>query len=435
MLDAIGVSSVDDLFLDIPENLRIARLNLPDGASEWNVSREMRDLAARNANLDDYACFLGAGAYDHFIPAVVRAITSRGEFSTPYTPYQPEVSQGTLQAIFEYQSLICALTGMDVSNASMYDGASGFAEAGLLCLNVGKRTELLVSESVHPEYRQTLRTYLRSAGTAYVETKYDRKTGVTDLDALRSRLSPNVAGVLVQHPNFFGCLEPMTEIGELARANGSLFVASVNPVSLGALNPPSSYGADVVVGEGQSLGNPIAFGGPYLGFFAVTDKLMRRIPGRLAGETHDLEGRRACLLTLRAREQDIRREKATSNICTNQALNALAACVHLSALGKSGFRDVAVLNARKAHYARDRFVEAGFPTRFAAPFFNEFAVEFPGSVVGLNRHLLAKRLIGGLPLGRFSPELERCALVAVTENRTRDEIDRYVEESRAFFGV
>lgn len=433
MLEAIGVSSVDDLFLDIPEHLRRVRWNLPEGASEFSVSQEVRALAAQNANLDEYACFLGGGAYDHFIPAVVRALVSRGEFATAYTPYQPEVSQGTLQAIFEYQSLICALTGMDVSNASMYDGASAFAEAGLLCRNVSRREMLLVAESAHPEYRQTLHTYLRGVGAPYLEVPYDRKRGVTDLEALRTALSSEVGGVLVQHPNFFGCLEPMEEIRALSRNAGALLAASVNPISLGVLKPPADYGADVVVGEGQPLGNPIAFGGPYLGFFAVKEALTRRIPGRLAGETHDLEGRRAYVLTLRAREQDIRREKATSNICTNQALNALAACIYLAALGKKGFREVALLNLQKAHYARDRFAEAGFSSRFEAPFFNEFVVEFPGSVSELNRHLLSKRILGGLPLERFDPQLQRCALIAVTENRTREEIDRYVDEARAFF--
>lgn len=428
MLDAIGVDSIDDLFLDIPEELRIARLDLPDGLSEMDTLRHLRSFAGRNANLDDYVSFLGAGAYDHFIPAVVGAITSRGEFATAYTPYQPEVSQGTLQAIFEYQSLICALTDMDVSNASLYDGASATAEAALLALNVGrKRDEIVVARSVHPEYRATVRTYLTGASATCVEAPYDPATGVTDLAALRRLVSERTAGVVVQQPNFFGGLEPTAEIGDIARGAGAQYIANVNPISLALLKPPGAYGADVVVGEGQPLGAEVSYGGPYLGFFAVTEKLMRRTPGRLVGETRDVDGKRANVLTLRAREQDIRREKATSNICTNQSLNALAACVYMCAMGKEGIQEVAELCLRKAHYLRDRLCDLpGIEPLFSAPYFHEFAVRLPGDVAATMSALADRGFLGGVPLGRFDPGLSDCALLAVTERRTRDEMDRFV---------
>ena len=425
MLSAIGVEAIDDLFNDIPQALRIARLNLPHGMSELEVARHLAALAEQNANLNEYACFLGAGAYDHFVPSVVRALTARGEFATAYTPYQPEVSQGSLQAIFEYQTMICELTGMPVSNASMYDGASALAESALLTTAASRtRGDILIAKSVHPDYRATVATYMQGHDESPQEIPYDDKTGAIRLDILESMLSDKTAGVLIQHPNLFGALEPMAEIGDLVKRAGASFVASVNPVSLGLLAPPSAYGADIVVGEGQPLGNAISFGGPYLGFFAVSEALTRKIPGRLIGETHDLEGRRANVMTLRAREQDIRREKATSNICTNQALNALAACIHLSAIGKEGFRKLAELNAQKAHYAAAQLASIhGFRTRFTAPFFNEFVVECPQDVGVLNRALRKQKILGGLELRRYYPELGHSALIAVTEMRTRAEID------------
>lgn len=428
MLGAIGVDSIDDLFLDIPDELRIARLDLPDGLSEMDTLRHLRSFADQNANLDEYVSFLGAGAYDHFIPAVVGAITSRGEFATAYTPYQPEVSQGTLQAIFEYQSLICALTDMDVANASLYDGASATAEAALLALNAGKkRDEIVMVGGVHPEYRETVRTYLTGASAPCVDAPIDASTGTTDLDALRCLVSDRTAGVIVQHPNFYGALEPTAEIGEIAHASGALYIANVNPISLALLTPPGAYGADVVVGEGQPLGNDVAYGGPYLGFFAVTEKLMRRTPGRLVGETRDVDGKRANLLTLRAREQDIRREKATSNICTNQSLNALAACVYMCAMGKQGIQEVADLCLRKAHYLRDRLCELpGVEPAFSAPYFHEFALRMPGDMDATMTALAERGFLGGVPLGRFDASLSDCALLAVTERRTREEMDRFV---------
>ncbi|MEO2006177.1 MAG: aminomethyl-transferring glycine dehydrogenase subunit GcvPA, partial [Candidatus Poribacteria bacterium] len=403
-------------------------LDLPDGLSEMETLRHLRSFADQNANLDEYVSFLGAGAYDHFIPAVVGAITSRGEFATAYTPYQPEVSQGTLQAIFEYQSLICALTDMDVANASLYDGASATAEAALLALNAGKkRDEIVMVGGVHPEYRETVRTYLTGASATCVDAPIDASTGTTDLDALRQLVSDRTAGVIVQQPNFYGALEPTVEIGEIAHAAGALYIANVNPISLALVTPPGAYGADVVVGEGQPLGNDGAYGGPYLGFFAVTAKLMRRTPGRLVGETSDVDGKRANVLTLRAREQDIRREKATSNICTNQSLNALAACVYMCAMGKQGIQEVADLCLRKAHYLRDRLCELpGVEPAFSAPYFHEFALRMPGDMDATMTALAERGFLGGVPLGRFDASLSDCALLAVTERRTREEMDRFV---------
>jgi glycine dehydrogenase subunit 1 len=428
MLDAIGVDTIDDLFLDISEELRIARSGLPDGLSEMDTLRHMHALAGQNANLDEYVSFLGAGSYDHFIPSVVGAMTSRGEFATAYTPYQPEVSQGTLQSIFEYQSLICALTGLDVSNASLYDGASATAEAVLLALNVGRgRDDIVLVGGLHPEYRATVATYLTGQSATFVDAPRDAASGVTDLDALRQLVGDTTAAVAVQHPNFFGCLEPTAEIGAVAKDAGAQFVAVVNPISLAVLAPPGEYGADIAVGEGQPLGNDVSYGGPSLGFFAVTDKLMRRTPGRLVGETHDADGRRANVLTLRAREQDIRREKATSNICTNQSLNALAACVYMCAMGKEGMREVAYLCLRKAHYLHDRLCELpGVQPAFDAPFFHEFALRLDADVDATLASLAEQRFLGGVPLGRFDAALSDVLLLAVTERRTRDEMDRFV---------
>ncbi|MFQ6044635.1 MAG: aminomethyl-transferring glycine dehydrogenase subunit GcvPA, partial [Candidatus Poribacteria bacterium] len=337
-----------------------------------------------------------------------------------------EVSQGTLQAIYEYQSLICELTGMDVSNASLYDGASALSEAAILTLNATNRAEIIVSEAVHPEYRTALKTYLHGLGAPVHEIPY-AEDGTTDLEELKNAVNENTAGVILQNPNFFGCIERMKEGSEITHSNGALFIACVNPISLGVLKPPGEYNADLAVGEGQPLGNPIAFGGPYLGFFAITQKLMRKLPGRIVGQTKDMQGRRGFVLTLQAREQHIRREKATSNICTNQALNALAACVYLSAMGKSGISEVAQLNLQKSHYAQKRLCELDeFALKFPAPFFNEFLVQCNADPNEINKKLLNKKIIGGLPVERFYPELKNCALFCVTEMRTKDEIDTLV---------
>ena len=425
MLGAIGVRCFEELLVDIPEALRIACLDLPSPLTEPELLRHLHELSHQNTDLDHAISFLGAGAYDHFIPSVVPYLTGRGEFATAYTPYQPEVSQGTLQSVYEYQSLVCELTGMDVSNASLYDGASALAEAAVLASLLGKRREIVVGNTVHPEYRQVLRTYLHGLDVPIHEAPM--ADGLVDLEALKDLVGPNTAAVLAQQPNFFGNLEPMKKIGEIAHSEGALFVSSVYPISLGLLEPPGVYRADVAVGEGQPLGNAIGFGGPYLGFFATTDRLLRKVPGRVAGMTTDVDGKRGFVLTLQAREQHIRREKATSNICTNQALNALAACVYLAAIGKEGIREVAELNVQKSHYAKSRICELeGYEPLFVQPFFNEFAVRCPADPRQINERLMGNGIIGGLPLGGFYQEYEDAMLFCVTEQRTKEDIDRLV---------
>ncbi|HHW48079.1 MAG TPA: aminomethyl-transferring glycine dehydrogenase subunit GcvPA [Clostridiaceae bacterium] len=424
MLKEIGLKRIDELFESIPEKVRLNRkLNLPEKMSEPELAEHMYELAASNKNLDEYDCFLGAGAYDHYIPAVIEHITGRSEFYTAYTPYQPEISQGTLQAIFEYQTMICGLTGMDVSNASMYDGATALAEAAAMSCKVTGRKEILVPCAVHPEYKEVLKTYARFNGSVVVETEY--KNGVTDIDALKSKISANTAAIIIQNPNFFGSIENLESFAELAHGNGALLIAYVDPVSLGILKAPGEAGADIVVGEGQSLGNPVSFGGPYLGFLAAKEKFMRKMPGRIVGQTVDKTGKRGFVLTMQAREQHIRREKATSNICSNQALNALAATVYLTVMGKKGLKEVAQLCVKKAHYAYKKLIETGkFKTVFTAPFFKEFLVKSEIPIQDLNKKLLDYKIIGGYPIEKNYPELKNCWLLAVTEKRSRKDIDR-----------
>lgn len=331
MLKEIGLDTTEDLFQDVPPEVRLKRkLDLPEELSEMELVRHMRNLAQRNCSLEEYPCFLGAGAYDHFVPSVIDQLISRQEFYTAYTPYQPEISQGTLQSIFEYQTFVCELTGMDVANASMYDGASALAEAALMACQSVRRQEILVAKSVHPESREVIDTYCKFRGIRVQEVGY--QNGQVDLKDLESKITANTAAVIVQSPNFFGIMESLKEIAELAHGNKSLFVVSVDPVSLAVLKSPGELGADIVVGEGQALGNPVSFGGPYLGFFAATEKLMRKMPGRIVGETVDKFGNRGFVLTIQTREQHIRREKATSNICSNEALNALTATIYLTLL-------------------------------------------------------------------------------------------------------
>lgn len=340
MLRKVGVKEINELFSDIPENIKLNRyLNLDRSLSELEIIQHMQNLANKNKSTSDLVCFLGAGAYDHYIPSIIKHITSRSEFSTAYTPYQPEISQGTLQSIFEYQSLITSLTSMEITNASMYDGGTALAEAALICCDNLKRKKVLVSNTIHPESFQILETYLKVHNIKL--EKIGMSNGSTSLECLEEKIDETTACVIAQNPNFFGVLEDMQEISDIAHKNKAMFIASVNPISLGILTPPGEYNADLVVGEGQSLGNPLNFGGPYLGFLATTKKMMRKIPGRICGMTQDSEGKRAFVLTLQAREQHIRRERAISNICSNQGLNALNATIYLATLGKQGVREVA----------------------------------------------------------------------------------------------
>jgi glycine dehydrogenase subunit 1 len=427
MLKTIGVAAVDDLFYDVPASARDPQLpKVPRALSELELSREMAIMAGRNANLVENACFLGAGAYNHFIPATVPHLVFRSEFYTAYTPYQAEISQGTLQTIFEYQSMICDLTGMDAANASHYDGATAAAEAAILAINqLHGRDKVLVCPTLHPEYRATIRTYLEGQGVEIVGDEDTRKTFEEMLD---EHLDDKTACVIVANPDFLGQMRELKSAADRVHAAGALFIVSAYPISLGLYKAPGEYGADVVVGEGQPLGNPIAFGGPYLGIFATKEKYIRRMAGRLVGQTNDTQGRRGFVLTLQAREQHIRREKATSNICTNQALNALAACVYLSTLGKSGLRQVAELCYHKAHYAA-RKINAlpGYRVNLQQEFFNEFVVECPRPVAEINAALRERKIIGGYDLSKDYPHLGNAMLVAVTEMNTREQIDAFAK--------
>ena len=427
MLAAIGVNSVDELFSDIPEPVRFkGEYKIKEAKSEPALLKELTLLAGKNADIKSNTSFLGAGVYDHYIPTIVDHVISRSEFYTAYTPYQPEISQGELQAIFEFQTMICELTGMDVANSSMYDGGTALAEAASLCAGQTRRKKVLVSSTVHPEAKEVLKTYAKGQYLEVIEIPY--LEGVTDLALLQELTTDEVACVIVQYPNFFGRIEPLKEIEEITHAQKSMFVVSSNPLSLGALTPPGKFGADIVVGDAQPFGIPTSFGGPHCGYFAVTNKLMRKVPGRLVGQTVDEEGRRGFVLTLQAREQHIRRDKATSNICSNQALNALAASVAMTALGKQGVKEMAMANIQKAHYAKKVLSEKGFEIAFNGPSFNEFIINLGKPVKQVNQNLLKEGIIGGFDLGRYYPKLAGHMLVAVTELRTKQEIDQFVKE-------
>ncbi|MGR3309386.1 MAG: aminomethyl-transferring glycine dehydrogenase subunit GcvPA [Candidatus Brocadiales bacterium] len=427
MLKEVGVKSVEALLTDIPQSLRKFDLNIPKTLSEMELVKELKAAAEKNINVSEYTSFLGAGAYEHFIPSVVNYLASRGEFATCYTPYQAEVSQGTLQAIYEFQSMICELTAMDVANASMYDGASALAEAAVLSIRHTDRQKVVISQAVHPEYREVVKTYLHCLNIEIVEIP--APDGTTDIDALSHAVDDGTASVLIQMPNFFGCLEEVDYIAKAAHKHGALFIACVNPISLGIIKPPGSYGADIAVGEAQSLGNPLNYGGPYIGFFAVKKELMRKVPGRIVGATTDVKGRRAFVLTLQAREQHIRRQKATSNICTNQALCALRTCIYLSVLGKQGLAELARLNLHKSHYALEEICKLqGFEPLFNKPFFNEFVIRVTDSRTAeqINESLLKEKIIGGLDLSRFYPALKNSMLFCITETKNKNDIDRLV---------
>src|SRR6266478_689344 len=425
MLETIGVSSIEDLLVRVPPKARLSRpLNLPGALAETDLIRHLRLLAAQNASADDYACFLGGGSYDHAIPSPITHLVSRGEFFTAYTPYQPEASQGTLRSIYEYQSMIAELTGMDVANASLYDGASSVAEAALMARAVTGRDGVVLSRGLNPLYREVIETY--GEGPNLKLRSVSLGDGATDVDALRKAVSGTTAAVVLQHPNFFGCLEDLPAAAEVAHAAGALLIVVADPVNLGLLAPPGALGADLVVGEGQGLGVPMSFGGPNLGVFAAKQELVRRMPGRLVGATVDVDGRRGFVLTLQTREQHIRREKATSNICTNVALCALMATIYMATLGKQGLQRVGELSAAKAHYAAEQLTKVpGVSLRFAQPFFKEFALRLPKSPASVVAKLAKQRILPGVPLKTYDRTLADCLLVAVTEQRTREEIDAY----------
>lgn len=423
MLDAIGADSVEALFDMVPEQVRFPRLNLPRPLSEMEVLAELERMADINADANHYAWFLGAGAYNHFVPSVVPQLQMRGEFYTAYTPYQPEASQGTLQAIFEYQSMMAELTGMDVVNASHYDGATALAEAAMMSINVarGKRSKIVVSPHVHPQYRAVMRTYLQ--GTSLTITG-DEDPG-TSLDTLKSMLDAQTACLIVQSPNFFGELGDVAGLAEAVHAAGALLVVHTDPISLGLFKPPGHYGADIVTGEGHSLGNHLNFGGPYLGVFATTNKLVRKMPGRVVGQAADSEGKRGFVLTLSTREQHIRREKATSNICTNQGLIALGAAIYLATMGKQGLRRVAELCYHKAHYAATEIDRVdGYEVVNNRPFFKEFVVHCPQPALDVAQRLSKQKIVPGYVLSRHFPNRPNDLLVCVTEMNTKTQIDQ-----------
>lgn len=436
MLEAIGVDAVADLFTDIPAEQRFPDLQLPPPLSELEITRELEEMAGDNAHLGEFTSFLGAGAYHHFVPAVVDMVISRSEFYTAYTPYQPEISQGTLQAIFEYQSMVAALTGMEVANASHYDGATAVAEAAVMALNVQrmKRRKIVVSPTVHPMYRQVLRTYTQGMDLEIVGD--DRQEN--DFHALLDLCDDNTAVVMVQNPDFLGLLHSGAEMQDLAdavHAHGALLSVATDPIALALFHAPGEYGADIVTAEGQSLGNSLSFGGPYLGMFAFRSHLVRKSSGRLVGETIDLEGHEGYVLTLSTREQHIRRAKATSNICSNQSLNALAAGVYMAAMGKRGLRKVAELCWHKAHYAAQALQALdGFSLLSDKPFFKEFVLRCPRPVAEINRFLLEEYgIIGGYDLSQDYPALGNAMLLCVTEMNTREEIDDLVDALATFY--
>jgi glycine dehydrogenase subunit 1 len=423
ILDKLGLHSADEVFHTIPESIRLKReLNLDAPKSELEVERILSDMSGQNLDAGKAPFFLGAGSYDHYIPSTVRFALSRSEFYTAYTPYQPEISQGTLQAIFEYQSMICAITGMDVSNASLYDGASAAAEAAFLSADSIRRKQILVSEAVHPETRRVLSTFMDFHGLEVVTIPM--KDGVTDLEALKEKAGTQSAAVIIQTPNFLGFLENVEEAEKIIHSVKGLLVLSIDPISLGLFKSPGEWGADIAIGEGQSLGNSMSFGGPYLGFMACTKALMRKMPGRIVGQTQDAEGKRGFVSTLQTREQHIRREKATSNICSNQALNALAACVYMTTMGKNGLKDVAEQCYNKAHYAASVITATGkYRLAYEQPFFKEFPVVGGMPSEKVQKALLQAGIIGGYSLRKDYPQLGNGILYCVTEKRTKQEID------------
>ncbi|ENY5695433.1 aminomethyl-transferring glycine dehydrogenase subunit GcvPA [Staphylococcus pseudintermedius] len=428
MLETIGVKSIQELYSDVPEDVLLSRdLNIADAEPETQLLKRLTRIANKNITKETHTSFLGAGVYDHYAPAVVDAMISRSEFYTAYTPYQPEISQGELQAIFEFQTMICELTAMDVANSSMYDGMTSFAEACLLAWGNTKKNKIVVSKGLHYQALQVLNTYSKIREQYEVVT-VDLDGTVTDLKKLEAAIDDETAAVAVQYPNFYGSIEDLEAIQTLIADKKALFIVYANPLSLGLLTPPGEFGADIVVGDTQVFGIPTQFGGPHCGYFATTKKLMRKIPGRLVGQTTDDQGNRGFVLTLQAREQHIRRETATSNICSNQALNALASSIAMSALGKQGLQEIAVQNMENANYAKKEFKNNGF-TVLDGISYNEFVVRFDRSIAEVNRALLDEGIIGGFDLSVVDDTFENHMLIAVTELRTKEEIDTFVQKA------
>lgn len=431
MLEAIGVKTIEDLFAEIPPEMRMrGELNLPKGVSETEMARQLAKMAKKNRNVDDNICFLGGGAYDHIIPAAIDHLLLRGDFFTAYTPYQAEVSQGTLQGIYEFQSLICSLTGMDQSNASLYEGATAIVEAINMAVAHTRRNRIIVLQTVNPEYRRVIQAINGAIGVEIDTLSFE--DGVVDPVKVQAMIDDKTAAVVMQYPNFFGGIEEIEKIAEIAHESGALAIVSANPIALGLLESPGKLGADIVTGEGQPLGVPLSYGGPYLGFLAATKKLLRRMPGRIAGRTKDVDGKPGFVLTLQAREQHIRREKASSNICSNQALIALAATIYLSLMGKNGLKEVADQCFQKAHYMKRELSKIeGLSFPYTYSFFNEMVVKIPNA-----RKVIAKMakagIFAGIPLDTCFSNLKDYVLVAVTEKRTKEEIDLYCEKLGGF---
>lgn len=428
MLQTIGTKSIGELFGDVPSDILLNRdLNIAESEAETTLLRRLNRIASKNITKETHTSFLGAGVYDHYAPSVVDAMISRSEFYTAYTPYQPEISQGELQAIFEFQTLICELTDMDVANSSMYDGMTSFAEACILAFSQTKKNKIVVSKGLHYQALQVLHTYAKTRKEFEV-VEIDLDGTVTDLKKLEAAVDDETAAVAVQYPNFYGSIEDLEKIHSFIEDKKALFIVYANPLALGLLTPPGSFGADIVVGDTQPFGIPAQFGGPHCGYFATTKKLMRKVPGRLVGQTQDDEGNRGFVLTLQAREQHIRRDKATSNICSNQALNALASSIAMSALGKQGIYDIAVQNIEHANYAKQQFIKKDFEVLDGTSF-NEFVVKFDKPIQQVNEELVKYNIIGGFDLGVVSDDFKNHMLIAVTELRTKDEIDTFVEKA------
>jgi glycine dehydrogenase subunit 1 len=431
MLEKIGVKDFSQLIKGIPESVLLKEdLKLPPPLSELELVGLLKDLSQQNRSTDEMISFLGGGAYDHFIPSVVNHILLRSEFYTAYTPYQAEVSQGTLQSIYEFQSLICELTGMDVANASMYDGASAVAEAALMSHSTNGKNEIIITDSLHPAYKRVLETYCSGMGLKTIT--YPVENGLVEPSSLKSNLSSDTSCVIVQSPNFYGVIEDVAKIEELVHSAGALLIMVCDPISLGILKSPGELGADIAIGEGQGMGNPMNLGGPFLGFFTAKKEMVRRLPGRLIAATRDSKGQRGFVMTLQTREQHIRREKATSNICTNEALCTLASAVYLSLMGKKGIKEVARLCVQKAHYAVEELTKInGFKLKYQASFFKEFVLETPVPAGEIINRLLDKNILAGVDLSRFDPGLKDSLLICVTEKRTKKEIEYFVSQLKS----